>query len=138
MANEPLRAEVVSAEGLVWEGEAISVIARTTEGDIGVMARHEPFIAPLVPCAAEILTPHGDREFLAVDGGFISVDDNRVAVIAQYAQIAREIKMEVAENELAKAEKALDDGDESSEAVQRRNRAFAQVRAAYKAAGKGL
>ncbi len=137
MANEALKAEVVSAEGLVWEGSAISVVARTTEGDLGVMARHEPFLAALVPCAAEILTPSGDREILAVDGGFISVSENKVALIAQYAQVAREIKMDVAERELAVAEKALDDGDGSPDAVQRRNRALAQVKAAYKVAGKG-
>ena len=64
-----LRVEVVAADRRVWEGEALSVVARTTEGDIGIMANHEPLLALLVPCAAEILTKDGKREVLAVDGG---------------------------------------------------------------------
>ncbi len=136
MANEALRADVVSAEKLVWEGDAVSVIARTTEGDIGIMANHEPFLAGLVPCAAEILTPDGNREILAVSDGFISVSDNKVAIITQFAEIAKAINAEEAERELAVAQRALDEGDESTEAVQRYNRASAQVKAAYKIAGR--
>jgi len=45
----------------VWEGEAISVVARTTEGDIGLLAHHEPMIAPLVASTAEVTTPDGRR-----------------------------------------------------------------------------
>ena len=40
-----LQVEVVAAEGKVWEGQAVSLIARTTEGDIGILADHEPFMA---------------------------------------------------------------------------------------------
>jgi len=72
-----LRVEVVAAEGIAWEGDALSVIARTTEGDIGVLPNHEPLLAALVPCAAEVLTTDGNREVVAIDGGFISVADNR-------------------------------------------------------------
>lgn len=140
MANEALRADVVSAEKRVWEGEAISVIARTTEGDIGIMARHEPFLAALVPCAAEILTPDDNREILAVSDGFISVSDNKVAIITQFAAVAKEINAERAERELAEAEKALDSTDKDDESIvevqQRYNRALAQVKAAYKVGNK--
>lgn len=140
MANEALRADVVSAEKRVWEGEAISVIARTTEGDIGIMARHEPFLAALVPCAAEILTPDGNREILAVSDGFISVSDNKVAIITQFAAVAKEINAERAERELAEAEKALDSTDKDDESIvevqQRYNRALAQVKAAHKVGNK--
>ena len=47
--STPLRVEVVSAQGLIWEGDAVQVIARTTEGDIGILANHEPFMGILVP-----------------------------------------------------------------------------------------
>lgn len=135
MATNTLRVEVVSAEGRVWEGDALSVIARTTEGDVGIHARHEPFLATLVPCAAEVLSEDGRREVVAVDGGFISVSDNRVAIIAQFAQVAEEISMEQAEREQAELYKLIEDGDQSVETQQQYMRARAQVKAAAKYAG---
>ncbi len=125
-----LRVEVVSAGGITWEGEALSVIARTTEGDLGVLPGHEPFLAALVPCAAEVLTADGNREVLALDGGFISVADNRVSVLSQFAKVAREIDLKAAEHELAAAEKRLNAGELDDETRQHFLRAQAQVRAA--------
>jgi F-type H+-transporting ATPase subunit epsilon len=126
-----LRVEVVSADGITWEGEALSVLARTTEGDLGVLPGHEPFLAALVPCAAEILTADGNREVLALDGGFISVADNRVSVLSQFAKVAKEIDLKAAEHELAAAEKRLNAGELDDETRQHYLRAQAQVRAAH-------
>ena len=125
-----LRVEVVAANGIAWEGDALSVVARTTEGDLGVLPNHEPFLAALVPCAAEVLTAEGNREVLAIDGGFISVADNRVSLLSQFAKVAREIDLKAAEHELAAAEKRLDAGELDEETRQHYLRALAQVRAA--------
>lgn len=126
-----LRVEVVSAQGITWEGEALSLIARTTEGDLGVLPGHEPFLAALVPCAAEVLTVDGNREVLAIDGGFVSVADNRVSLLSQFAKVAREIDLRAAEHELAAAEKRLNAGELDEETRQHFLRAQAQVRAAH-------
>lgn len=125
-----LRVEVVSATGIVWEGEALSVIARTTEGDLGILPNHEPFLASLVPCAAEVLTAGGNREVVAIDDGFISVSDNRVSLLSQFAKVAKEIDLNAAEHELAAAEKRLNAGELDEETRQHFLRAQAQVRAA--------
>jgi F-type H+-transporting ATPase subunit epsilon len=126
-----LRVEVVAADGIAWEGDALSVIVRSTEGDLGVLPGHEPFLAALVPCAAEVLTADGNREVLALDGGFISVADNRVSVLSQFAKVAREIDLKAAEHELAGAEKRLNAGELDDETRQHYLRAQAQVRAAH-------
>jgi F-type H+-transporting ATPase subunit epsilon len=131
--GERLFVDVVAADRRVWEGEAISVIARTTEGDIGIMANHEPLLAVLVPCAAEILTADGKREVLAVDGGFISVADNRVSILSQYGRLAHEILVEEAERERRAAWKRMNEGDNSEATRQHFNRAHAQLAAAKKA-----
>lgn len=125
-----LRVEVVSATGIVWEGDALSVIARTTEGDLGILPNHEPFLASLVPCAAEVLTADGNREVVAIDDGFISVADNRVSLLSQFAKVAKEIDLDAAEHELAAAEKRLNAGELDDETRQHFLRAQAQVRAA--------
>ena len=134
--GERLFVDVVAADRRVWEGEAISVIARTTEGDIGIMANHEPLLAILVPSAAEVLSTEGTREVVAVDGGFLSVADNRVSLLSSYARLAHEISLPEAERELAAAQKALEGGDASTETMQHVHRASAQVRAAKRAAEK--
>ncbi len=126
----PLQVDVVSATSRVWEGQARSVIARTTEGDIGILPGHEPFLAVLVPCAAEVLTEDGKREIIAVDGGFISVAQGRVSILSQFAQLAHEISLNEAEHELAEAQHHLDDGDIDEETMRHYRRASAQVRAA--------
>lgn len=134
--SSPLRVEVVSAEGVVWEGEAQSVVARTTEGDIGILANHEPLMAILVPSAAEVLAVGGTREIIAVDGGFLSVANNRVSLISSYARMAAEISGAEADAELARVQSQVESGDVSDETMQRLHRASAQVRAAAKA-GRG-
>lgn len=136
LVTEPIRVEVVSADGRIWEGDATQVIARTTEGDIGILSNHEPLLAALVPHAAEVTTTGGDREIIAVEGGFISVSDNRVSLISSSAQLAREITLEEAERQFRKAEKDLNEGDISDENRRRYNRALAQVRAAQKYEGR--
>jgi len=133
MARDPLRVEVVSANRLVWSGEAVNVIARTVEGDIGILPGHEPILAVLVPCAAEILTVDGTREVVVVDGGFISVADNRVSILSQYGRLAHEILVEEAERERRAAWKRMNEGDNTEATRQHFNRAHAQLAAAKKA-----
>ena len=126
--------EVVAANRRVWEGDAIALVARTVEGDIGILAGHEPLIAPLVPCAAEVTTDDGRREVIAIDGGFVSVTRSRTALISPFAQLAHEISLAEAEAELREAEKRLDAGANDDETMRHFSRASAQVKAARKAA----
>jgi F-type H+-transporting ATPase subunit epsilon len=106
------------------------VSARTTEGDIGVLPNHEPMLASLVPCAAEVLGTDGNREVVVLDGGFISVADNRVSLLSPFARIAKEIDLKAAEHELAAAEKRLNAGELDEETRHHYLRAQAQVKAA--------
>lgn len=135
LVDKPLRVTVVSADRIVWEGEANSVVARTTEGDIGILSHHEPMLAALVPCAAEVIASDGTREIIAVDGGFISVADNEVSLLSQYASISSEISVHEAEAEYAAARKAIEAGDENPALERHMARAEAQLKAAHKAAG---
>ena len=77
MNRAPLRVKVVAADREVWSGEAVNIIARTTEGDIGILPGHEPILAALVPSAVTIITADGEQEVIAVDGGFIGTGCRR-------------------------------------------------------------
>jgi F-type H+-transporting ATPase subunit epsilon len=129
---DPMQVEVVSADEVVWSGEATNIIAKTVDGDIGILANHSPVLAVLVPGGVEIVCPDGTREIVAVEGGFMSVSRGRVSILSEYARMAREISLSEAERDLAAAEAAIDGGDDSEETHTRLLRATAQVRAAQK------
>jgi F-type H+-transporting ATPase subunit epsilon len=118
--------EVVSATRMVWEGKAERLIVRTTEGDIGILANHEPLLATLVPSTAEALADDGRAELFLVDGGFLSVANNRVSLLSQYVRLGHEISLDEAEHELAAAKKIVDAGDADDETLHRYHRAKAQ------------
>ena len=130
---EPMQVEVVSADRVVWSGKSSNIIAKTVEGDIGILPGHSPVLAVLVPGGVEIFTDDHNREIVAVDGGFISVAQGRVSILSEYARMANEISLTQAEKELAEAQAALDAGAEDEETRQHFLRASAQVRAAQKA-----
>jgi F-type H+-transporting ATPase subunit epsilon len=130
---DPMQVEVVSADEVVWSGEATNIIAKTVDGDIGILANHSPVLAVLVPGGVEIVCPDGAREIVAVEGGFMSVSRGRVSILSEYARMAQEISLRDAEKDLAEAEAAIDGGDDSDETHTRMLRALAQVKAAQKA-----
>ena len=123
-----LQVELVAADRTVWSGQASMVIARTTEGDVGVLRNHAPLLSLLVPGVVEITAVEGDDLVAAVDGGFLAVANNRVSILSEHAVLSDEIDLESARADLAAAEA---DGD-SEDADLRAKRAEARVRAAEK------
>lgn len=129
---DAMQVEVVSADEVVWSGEAINIIAKTVDGDIGILANHSPVLAVLAPSGVEIICPDGKREVIAVEGGFMSVSRGRVSILSEYAKVGAEISLNDAEKDLAAATAAIDGGDDSDETHTKMLRATAQVRAAQK------
>jgi F-type H+-transporting ATPase subunit epsilon len=78
---------VVSPESIAWTGEAELLICRTTEGEIGILADHEPTMAALATGSAEIHS--GDQVItLAVHGGFLQIFRNEVTLLTDRAEVA--------------------------------------------------
>lgn len=128
---EPLQVELVAADRVVWSGEAISVLARTPEGDIGILSNHAPILSLLVDGVVEIRDESGEHLVAAVDAGFLSVANNRVSILAENAQLSHEIDVEQARADLDRA-KAGDQDDEEA-AAEAVRRAEAQIRAVDRA-----
>lgn len=83
-----LNVKFVAADREVWEGEASRLIARTTEGEIGILPGHTPLLSVLIE-GDVVVTPAEDAaRTVHIDGGFISVDKNAVTVVAQHVQMA--------------------------------------------------
>jgi F-type H+-transporting ATPase subunit epsilon len=102
----------------LWSGEARTVIAKTTEGDIGVLTGHSPVFGVLAEGSlVEILNDEADPVRAAVSGGFLSVADDRVSILAAEARLAQEVDREEARRELDAALSEAGAGPEDSPAV---------------------
>jgi F-type H+-transporting ATPase subunit epsilon len=112
-----LHAALVVPDRELWSGEARTVIAKTTEGDIGVLTGHSPVFGILAEASVvEILTEDSTVR-AAVSGGFLSVANDQVSILAAQAQLGAEVDPEQARRELATAmAEAPPGGEESAEA----------------------
>lgn len=82
-----MQVSVVSADERVWSGEATQVIAKTTEGEIGILAGHVPLLAILAEGVVRITTVSGEKIAVNAEGGFFSVNKNAIEVVASRASI---------------------------------------------------
>lgn len=101
-----LQVELVAADRKVWSGAASVVTAKTTEGEMGIMPGHSPVLASLVTGPVRIRTLEGQVHHAAVHGGFLSVSENVVAILAETAELAEEIDVTRAEQALERARQA--------------------------------
>ncbi len=126
-----LQVELVAVERKIWSGEATMVIARTTEGELGVLPGHAPLLGQLAEGGVvTIRTDSGEDVVVAAHGGFLSVTNRGVSILAETAEISTEIDVERAREALRRAEGA---GDEP-ESVDAARRAQSRLRAAGESA----
>ncbi len=79
---------LVSPEAAVWRGEATMVVARTVEGEIGILAGHQPFLGALAEDGEVRITQVDGTVLKAqVSGGFLSVSSEGVSVLAEEATL---------------------------------------------------
>jgi F-type H+-transporting ATPase subunit epsilon len=122
-----LQVELVAVERMIWSGEASMVIARTTEGELGVLPGHAPLLGELAPGGVvTIRTDSGEDLVVAAHGGFLSVTERGVSILAETAELSTEVDVERAREALRRAEA---DGDDP-EALAAARRAQSRLRAA--------
>ena len=122
-----LQVELVAVERKLWSGEATIVLARTTEGELGILPGHTPLLGQLAEGGVvTIRTESGEDVVVAAHGGFLSVTDRGVSILAEAAEISTEIDVERAREALRRAEDVLDDPDAQGAA----RRAQGRLRAA--------
>lgn len=105
--HNTLHVEVVTAEREIYNGEADMVVAKGTEGVLGILPRHAALLTTLA--IGEMRIKLGDAEEpLFVSGGFLEVRDNVVTVLADTAEHAEEIDEARAEEARRRAQERLE------------------------------
>jgi F-type H+-transporting ATPase subunit epsilon len=121
-----MHVELVSVERALWSGEATAVYARTVEGELGILPGHTPLLGALQPGWVVRIDRAEESELrVAVHGGFLSVRQDGVSVLAEMAEAAEDI-------DTVRARAALDraDPDSGPEGEAARERALSRLRAA--------
>ena len=113
-----LNVTLVAVDRKIWSGTASRVIARTLDGEIGILPQHEPVLALLADSPVRITTTAGDVIEAAVHGGFFAVDRDNVSILAESAELGGEIDVVRAREALERA-KAAGDDDEAKAAQER-------------------
>jgi F-type H+-transporting ATPase subunit epsilon len=132
VSDDLLQVELVAADRLVWSGEAKMVIARTTEGDVGILPHHAPMLSLMVDGVVDVQTADGETWVAAVDAGFLSVANNRISILSEHAEMSHEIDLENARADLERA-KASGEYATEAEAQEAVRHAEARIRAAERA-----
>ncbi|MBX6371545.1 MAG: F0F1 ATP synthase subunit epsilon [Acidothermus sp.] len=114
----PLQVDLVSAERRLWSGAADFVVARTLDGELGILPGHVPLLGVLAEGFTVKITGRdaGAGIVAAVHGGFLSVANDEVTILTEVAELSGEI-------DVARARAALDrataEGDEQAAARSR-------------------
>ena len=87
MASASLTVTLVSADQQVWSGEATMVVARTVEGEIGILAGHEPLLAILSSGEVRLTLADGSKVVAEAADGFLSVENDTITIVARKAAL---------------------------------------------------
>ncbi|AVZ39688.1 MULTISPECIES: F0F1 ATP synthase subunit epsilon [Dietzia] len=111
-----IEVEFVTVEQRFWSGTATMVVAKTTEGEIGIQSGHEPLLGELDAGGTVTVYTDEGKKVAAVQGGFLSVTANKVSILGETAEWAESIDRAEAERALSEA------GDDQQAAAAARGR----------------
>ncbi|PWG63369.1 F0F1 ATP synthase subunit epsilon [Sediminicurvatus halobius] len=101
--------DIVSAEESIFSGTAEFILARATEGEVGILPRHVPMLVQLQPGEVTVRVQGGEEQFYYVSGGMMEVQPHVVTILADAATRARDIDEAAAAEAKRRAEEALRD-----------------------------
>lgn len=102
------RLKIITPEKMFFDGTAVQLIARTAEGDIGILAGHTSYVANINPSSLKVKVAEGeDFKVAAVAGGFLKVSPDETVVVADAVEWAEDIDVVRAEAAKARAEEII-------------------------------
>ena len=117
-----MKVEIVAVDRKIWSGDATFIFTRTTVGEIGIMPRHIPLVAQLIDDAMVRVERESEEDLrIAVDGGFMSVTEEGVTILAESAEFDSEI------NETAAKEDSRSDDPRTAAKGRARLRAIGEL-----------
>ena len=103
-----IQLEVVSPDHVVYTADIAMLIVRSTGGELGILPHHAPLVTGLVPHAMRAKLEGGNEELIAVAGGFMEVQPQKITVLASAAETPIEIDINRAQRAYARAKERLE------------------------------
>ncbi|HZK56870.1 MAG TPA: F0F1 ATP synthase subunit epsilon [Clostridia bacterium] len=128
------RLQIITPNRTFYDDEAESLVVTTTEGEMGILARHIPIVVPLV-VGKIIIKRNGQSRTAAASEGFIKVDSEYTRIVMDAVEWPEEIDVERAKAAKERAEKLLESG-ESHVDISRAEAALQRANARLKVAGQ--
>src|SRR3989344_7266080 len=101
---------VIDAQREIYKGKASKIVLSSIDGEMGIRARHMPYVTPLGVGEISFLTETGAEINLSVGKGLLAVQNNEVTLLVEDARYGEEISQEKAEEAMARAEEIIKDG----------------------------
>ena len=109
----PFHLKIVTPDGLLYDGEAEKLIVRTVNGEVGILAKHIDYVAPLGMGPATVQLAGGTRRTAACIGGMLRVGDGQVTLVPTTFEWAEDIDTDRADRAQQKANSVLHSKDAS-------------------------
>ena len=117
-----LETQVLTPEGEVFRGDLVQLSTRTAVGEVGILARHAPMVARLVPAELRLHVSEGETRRYAQGEGWLEVFANQARVLVAEAIPPDELDAGELRERLEDAERRLDESEEGSAAQERAQR----------------
>ncbi len=110
-----MKIKIITHEKVVFDGEADEIIAKSTEGEFGILESHVPCMKVLDICVAKVINK-GEVKLFTVMGGVLQFKNNEALILTDIAECSDEIDCNRARNALARAEERLADAKAEADA----------------------
>jgi F-type H+-transporting ATPase subunit epsilon len=101
-----MQLEIITPEKIIYTGEVDEIVVNTGDGEIAILPHHVNLFTKVMP-GELILKINNKDQFLAITGGFLEVDNNKVTILADYAVRSESIDVEKALEAQKRAEEIL-------------------------------
>ncbi|MCF6775659.1 F0F1 ATP synthase subunit epsilon [Thiotrichales bacterium 19X7-9] len=105
--QKTIAVSVVSPEGEVFSGKALSVVAKGADGELGVQYGHTQLLTSLPPGALRIQLENNDEKILFVEGGMLEVQPNQVIILADTVERPMDVNEQAAKEAKERAKALL-------------------------------
>ena len=135
--RDSFEAQVLTPEGPVFDGELVQVTTRTTAGEVGILARHIPMVARLVPAELRLYKSESVVDTYAQGEGWLEVFANRARVLIAEAIPPDQLDARELRERLDDAQRRTDEAEEGSATHEGAQREMARFQAFLEIAEAG-
>ena len=104
---DTIKLEIVSPDKVVYSADIDMLIVRSTDGELGILPHHAPLVTGLVPHAMRVKM-EGTEKLVAVGGGFMEVQPEKISVLASVAELPEDIDADRARKSMERAKQRIE------------------------------